>query len=88
MGISLPFVQVAADFSNLSPVTELFIGLVKQKTYIEVNEKGTQAAAVTAVGIRKTSLDPDAPIPFTINKSFVYLIVEKSTGAILFMGRQ
>ena len=88
MGMTLPFIEGAADFSNLSPVTGLFIGLVKQKTYIEVNEKGTQAAAVTAVGIRKTSLDPDAPIPFTINKSFVYLIVEKSTGAILFMGRQ
>ncbi|NLA14912.1 MAG: serpin family protein [Bacteroidales bacterium] len=88
MGMTLPFIEGAADFSNLSPVSGLFIGLVKQKTYIEVNEKGTRAAAVTAVGIRKTSLDPDAPMPFTINKSFLYLIVEKSTGTILFMGRQ
>jgi len=88
MGMTLPFIEGAADFSNLSSVTGLFIGLVKQKTFIEVNEKGTQAAAVTAVGIRKTSLDPDAPMPFSINKSFLYLIVEKSTGTILFMGRQ
>ena len=74
--MTLPFIEGAADFSNLSPVTDCY-WISKTKTYIEVNEKGTQAAAVTAVGIRKTSLDPDAPIPFTINKSFVYLIVEK-----------
>jgi len=51
-------------------------------------KKGAEAAAVTAVGIAKTSLNPLEPVPFIMNKSFVYAIVEKSTGALLFMGKQ
>jgi serpin B len=77
----------AADFGNLSPVGGLYIGLVKQKTYIDVSEKGTEAAAVTIVGVEKTASGPDDPIPFIVNKPYFYLIREKSTGAILFMGR-
>lgn len=88
MGMVLPFLEGLADFSNLSPVWGLYIGMVKQKTYIEVHEKGAEAAAVTAVGIAKTSLNPLEPVPFIMNKSFVYAIVEKSTGALLFMGKQ
>lgn len=86
MGMILPFVEGAADFSNLSPVGGLYIGLVKQKTYVEINEKGTEAAAVTVVGIEK-SIGPDDPLPFYVNRSFIYIIKEKSTGVILFMGK-
>ncbi|HPB78093.1 MAG: serpin family protein [Bacteroidales bacterium] len=87
MGMELPFVEGAADFSNLSAVTGLYIGLVKQKTYVEINEKGTEAAAVTIVGIEKSSIGPDDPLPFTVNRSFLYIIKEKSTDVILFMGK-
>ena len=87
MGMVLPFMEGAADFGNLSPVGGLYIGLVKQKTYIDVSEKGTEAAAVTIVGVEKTASGPDDPIPFIVNKPYFYLIREKSTGAILFMGR-
>ncbi len=86
MGMVLPFMGGTADFGNLSEVDGLYIGLVKQKTYIDVSEKGTEAAAVTIVGIEKTA-GPGDPIPFIVNKPYFYLIKEKSTGAILFMGR-
>ena len=76
-----------ADFSNMSSSGGLYIGLVKQKTYVEVNEEGTEAAAVTVVGVEKSSIEPDDPLPFYVNRSFFYIIKEKSTGIILFTGK-
>jgi serine protease inhibitor len=87
MGMTIPFMEGMADFSNMSPSGGLYIGLVKQKTYVEVNEEGTEAAAVTVVGVEKSSIEPDDPLPFYVNRSFVYVIKEKSTGIILFMGK-
>lgn len=87
MGMTIPFMEGMADFSNMSPSGGLYIGLVKQKTYVEVNEEGTEAAAVTVVGVEKSSIEPDDPLPFYVNRSFVYIIKEKSTGIILFMGK-
>ena len=86
-GMTIPFMEGMADFSNMSPSGGLYIGLVKQKTYIEVNEEGTEAAAVTVVGVEKSSIEPDDPLLFYVNRSFVYIIKEKSTGIILFMGK-
>jgi len=87
MGMIIPFMEGMADFSNMSPSGGLYIGLVKQKTYVEVNEEGTEAAAVTVVGVEKSAIEPDDPLPFYVNRSFVYVIKEKSTGIILFMGK-
>ncbi len=56
---------------------------VKHKTFVEVNEQGTEAAAVTSVGIEVTSLPPSV----RVNKPFVYVIREKHTDAILFIGK-
>ena len=87
MGMTVPFMEGMADFSNMSPSGGLYIGLVKQKTYVEVNEEGTEAAAVTVVGVEKSSIESDDPLPFYVNRPFVYVIKEKSTGIILFMGK-
>lgn len=87
MGMTIPFMEGMADFSNMSSSGGLYIGLVKQKTYVEVNEEGTEAAAVTVVGVEKSSVEPDDPLPFYVNRSFVYVIKEKSTGIILFTGK-
>ena len=64
---------------------ELFISLVKQKTYVDVNEEGTEAAAVTNVGISLTS----APVrrPFIVDRPFVFVLRERLSGTILFMGK-
>ena len=58
---------------------------ILQKTFVEVNEEGTEAAAVTVIAIA-TSVPPP-PVPFFANRPFLYLIKEKSTGVILFVGR-
>ena len=83
MGMQLAFTD-NADFSNISDI-DLLISKVLHKTYIAVDEEGTEAAAVTAVEIGVTSM-PDYPI-FTVNKPFVFVIREKSTGVILFIGK-
>ncbi|GAB3580382.1 serpin family protein [Hymenobacter daeguensis] len=61
----------------------LAISSVKHKTFLEVNEEGTEAAAVTSVGIVVTSLPPVVQV----NRPFLFLIREKSSGAILFIGQ-
>ncbi|MDR3118485.1 MAG: serpin family protein [Mediterranea sp.] len=88
LGMNIPF-GIDADFSKMSDAG-LFIGLVKQDAFVEVNEEGTEAAAVTVVGMFATSLpDGGKPqvIPFHVNRPFICIIKEKSTGAILFMGK-
>ena len=66
---------------------EAFISLVKQDTYIATDEVGTEAAAVTVVGVELTSAGPNnQKVIFKADRPFIYVIQEKSSGAILFMG--
>lgn len=85
MGMSLAFQPGRADFTRLSAGLgrELYISEVRQKTFVDVNEVGTEAAAVTSVGIGVTSL----PVPIRIDRPFVFAIRERLTGTILFMGK-
>jgi len=73
----------AADFSKLGPGS-LAISQVLHKTYIDVNEDGTEAAAVTAVIITRTSM-PMNEIRFS--RPFAFVIAEKSTGSVIFAGK-
>ena len=76
-----------ADFSNMTD-QRVKISFVKHDTYVEVTEEGTEAAAVTVVGINFTSIqEPSATPVFRVNKPFVFVIREKSTGVILFIGK-
>jgi serine protease inhibitor len=85
MGMSVAFTG-AADFTGINRQGGLLIDYVKHKSFIEVNEEGTEAAAVTVVAIDRTSAGgPERP-QFIVNKPFFYAITEKSTGAVLFMG--
>ena len=85
MGMGLAFTG-AADFSGINRNGRLRIDYVKHKTFVEVNEKGTEAAAVTIVAIERTSAGGTNVVPFHVNKPFLYVITEKDTGAILFIG--
>lgn len=86
MGMSVAFTAGKADFSRMSD-REAFISFVSQDTYIATDEVGTEAAAVTSVGITTTSFPPSSEkVIFKAVKPFIYLIQEKSTGSILFMG--
>jgi serpin B len=85
MGMKSAFLP-SADFRGINKNRDLYIGQVIHKTYIEVNEEGTEAAAVTSVGVF-SSVGPSQPVDFIVNKPFLYVIKEKSTGVILFIGK-
>jgi len=74
--------------ANLSGIADanIFVSFVKQNTFVEVNEEGTEAAAVTTIGIELTSI-PSGPPSFTVNKPFVFAIRERTTNTILFIGK-
>jgi serine protease inhibitor len=78
-----------ADFTGINRNGGLYISRVRHKSFVEVNEEGTEAAAVTSVEIRLTSHNPDEPqiIPFHVDRPFVIAIKEKYTNSIIFIGR-
>ncbi len=86
LGMTDMFIDGIADFSGIDGLGGLFVSAVKHKTYIDVNEEGTEAAAVTSVEFSVTSVNPDGPIYLFANKPFVFVIRETSTGIILFTG--
>jgi len=75
-----------ADFSGMTGNTDLFIGSVLHKSFVAVDEEGTEAAAVTAV-IMVLSAPPPATFNFTADRPFIFLIQDIETESILFMGR-
>ena len=85
LGMKLAFSD-RADFSLMS-TTPLAIGFVKQKTFIDVDEEGTEAAAVTGLGMRTTSVAPSNIIDFTADRPFFYIIRSESSSDILFLGQ-
>jgi len=86
-GMRLIFNPLLANFAHISDI-DLVVSYIKQKTFVEVNEEGTEAAAVTVIGMETTAFpSPSIPVQFFANRPFLYLIKEKSTGAILFIGR-
>ena len=84
MGMQKAF-TTGAEFDGIFDVKPLYIGFVQHDTYVEVTEEGTEAAAVTTVGMTTTSL-PNYPY-FIVNKPFAFVIKENSSGIILFMGK-
>ena len=89
MGMKRPFSPQSADFSGISEQRNLFISSVVHKSFLKVDEKGTEAAAATGVSIAVTSMPTPSkpPIAFIADHPFLFLIREKDTGLILFMGR-
>lgn len=86
MGMEVAFTPGRADFSRISD-RDAVISLVKQDTYIATDEVGTEAAAVTVVGIVDTSYPPKGDkVVFKADRPFIYIIQENSSGSILFMG--
>ena len=86
MGMKDAFHADDADFTKMS-AADLFIGIFKQFTYLKIDEEGTEAAAVTVTGMVETSVGPSTEIDFYMNRPFAFMIKEKSTGSILFMGK-
>jgi serpin B len=76
-----------ADFSGMSAAEKLQISEVVHKSFVAVDEEGTEAAAATAVMMAGAARMPEQPKVFTADHPFVYLIRHNTTGAILFAGR-
>ena len=83
MGMKLPFNPELADLSGMADVAGLCISSVIHKTFVQVDEEGTEAAAVTSVGVEVGS--NESPF-FIVDRPFIFAIREKSTGVILFVG--
>ena len=84
LGMRDAFSDVTADFSRLTSQRAM-IGFVKQKTFVDINEEGTEAAAATAVGFNTVSA-PAMPL-FRVDRPFIFVIRERLTGTIMFMGK-
>lgn len=86
MGINIAFTN-AADFSNMFDNVEVHISDVIHKTFIEVDENGTEAAAATVILMTKNSLPmPEEIKEFKANRPFTYFIRDEVSGEILFLG--
>lgn len=85
LGMTDAFNDAKANLSGISESAKLVISEVMHKTYIKVDERGTEAAAVTGITVGVTSVGPD--ISFRVDHPFVFAIREKDTQAILFIGK-
>lgn len=75
-----------ADFSGISAVP-LFVSAIRQQTFVEVNEEGTEAVAVTEMTIAAgIEMNPPKPFEMIVDRPFLFLIVDEQTGTILFIG--
>jgi len=82
LGMGIAFSD-AADFTRMYAPGGIFIDKVKHKAFVDVNEEGTEAAAATSVGMAPTSM----PLSFVVDRPFVFVIRERLSGTILFMGK-
>ncbi|MBR8828978.1 MAG: serpin family protein [Gomphosphaeria aponina SAG 52.96 = DSM 107014] len=86
LGLERMFDSEKADFSNMTP-NPVYVNQIKHKTFVEVNEEGTEAAAVTSIGIRAMSALPtEESFHIIVDRPFFFAIRDHQTGTVLFMG--
>lgn len=89
MGMNDAFYASNADFSEMItvPGENVYISAVKHKTFMQVNEEGTEAAAVTSVEVVVTSIrEPEDMFEMIVDRPFACAVADKESGMILFMG--
>ncbi|MCD8486104.1 MAG: serpin family protein [Desertifilum sp.] len=85
LGMGVAFSR-QAEFTQMT-TEPVYIDQVKHKTFVEVNEEGTEAAAVTSIGIRTTSAQmPTEPFQMVVDRPFFCAIRDNQTGSLLFLG--
>jgi serpin B len=89
MGMTAAFREQEADFTGMTlDKPPLFVSTVIHEAWVDVNEKGTEAAAATAVGLRASAAPPpQKPVVFRADHPFLFLIRDTRLGSILFLGR-
>lgn len=86
LGMPTPFNPGIADFSGMTTEEQLYISAVVHQANMTVDEKGTEAAAATAVVMRATSA-PVEVVELVVDRPFVFALRDGGTGAVLFLGR-
>lgn len=86
MGMGIAFTPHRADFRGIADA-DLFISQVIHKSFLRIDEKGTEAAAATGIEIEVTSAPRVPPVVFRADRPFFLVIRDKESGALLFMGR-
>lgn len=87
LGMTQAFLPGEADFSGMSHAGQLFLSVVAHKALVDVNEEGTEAAAATADMVKSTADINAEPAVFRADHPFVFLIRNRRTDGILFLGR-
>ena len=87
MGMRDLFSDGAADLSGIDGGKNLHVSEILHRAVVEVNEKGTEAAGVTAVGATAVSFEIGRQIDFRADHPFIFVIQDKVTKSILFLGR-
>ena len=86
MGIKSAFTS-AANFKGIAEMGPLVLDQVKQKCYVDISEKGTEAAAVTVAQVRMTSVRPSSYVTMTVNRPYLFFIVDTKNSNVMFAGR-
>ena len=84
-GMRLAFTD-DADFSGISGDRSLYVSTIAQKSYIDVDEHGTEATAATIAVVTEKSAPSEEPLQITIDRPFIFQVRDTASGAILFMG--
>ena len=92
MGAGIALDCDRADFSGIArsasgDVVPLCIGKAFQRIYIDVDEEGTEAAAITGLGMVGVTSTPPPPVEFIVDRPFLFVLRDEMTGADLFIGR-
>ena len=87
LGMPNAFIYGTAEFPGFCTCEDIYIDLMKQVAKIKVNEEGTEAAAVTIIGMKDSAVQDPPHFKFYANRPFLYVISEQSTGSIFFIGQ-
>jgi len=88
LGMGIAFDPNQADFTKMYRTGGLFISYVKHKTFVDVNEEGTEASAVTIVGVWTTSsTGPPPSFTMRVDRPFIFVIRENQSNTMLFIGK-
>jgi serpin B len=77
----------AANFKGIAEMGPLVLDQVKQKCYVDISESGTEAAAVTVAQVRMTSVRPSSYVTMTVNRPYLFFIVDTQNSNVMFAGR-
>jgi serpin B len=87
LGMRTPFSN-QADFSGITERDRLRIDRVVQRAHVEVDERGTTAAAATGTTMRLVSMvAPSPPLELRVDRPFLFAVRDRTTGALLFLGQ-